>query len=124
MSTKTGNRTPNIPEDWEAPGIFRDAGTRNFLAGESPDAATFDFFFYHVIQALTDLDTSITFDTLANRPAASSDNYIFFATDENRWYRSDGSTWNLISPKFQDEQDQTKSYSLKVIGGSLALEEV
>ena len=126
MSTKDGNRTGNILEDWEDSGTYRDKDNREFLAGERPEDAIFDAFFFYTIAALTDLDNSIQRGTFADRPAADSqagNTFYYYAEDEEIWYVSDGENWIQMSNMFVDEANDSE-YELKVIDGSLALEEV
>lgn len=39
----------------------------------------------------------IGYDTLSNRPAAGIEGRLFYATNEDIWYRDNGSTWNATS---------------------------
>src|SRR5689334_1219786 len=41
------------------------------------------------------LQDVIGYDVLANRPAASIAGRLYFATDTNRWYRDNGTSWDV-----------------------------
>jgi len=43
-------------------------------------------------------------DVITNRPSAGIVNRLFYATDENRWYRDDGMTWQKLDTDTVDNK--------------------
>lgn len=60
--------------------------------------------------------TNVTVDVLSNRPAASTADDLFYATDEEKMYRDDGASWNVINAGTADSADGLSAGALDAIG--------
>ena len=104
---QNGNVTQNIPEDWEDQGTSIPDGERNWDAQERPPADWFDYFFYHVIESLKELDANailnvggipeIRYDVKANRPDPGVEKRLFISSDTLEVFIDKGSSWDLYS---------------------------
>jgi hypothetical protein len=102
-----GKITQHIPEDWEKQGSAIPSGERSWEAQERPPADWFNYFFYHVIESLKDLDQNsianineipaLYVDSQDNLPKPGEKNSLFINTDNGEILVDNGTKWVQVA---------------------------